>query len=110
MLATETRNDLDLLSAILSEESFHPTEPRTLEEAGLPGSLVDGRILKYLAVVGNASGRAIADQVCLSFGILEGRYQRLRSRQLLTHRGAAPLSDHVYALTDQGREQAQRLF
>ena len=52
----------------------------------------------------------LPNAVCLSFGILEDRFQKLRSRQLLTHRGAAPLNDYVYALTDQGREYTQNLI
>ena len=40
-------------------------------------SLVESLVAKHLAVIGTASGRAIADAVCLPFGVLEPLYQSL---------------------------------
>jgi predicted ATPase with chaperone activity len=109
-MAPSTANEIFAsISARLSGEMFRPAEPRNLEETGLGEGLVDALICKHLAAAGNESGRSIAEHVCLSFGILEDRLQRLRGRQLLIHRGSAPLNDYVYALTDQGREHAQSL-
>jgi predicted ATPase with chaperone activity len=96
-----------LLAAILSDESFHPAPPRTLEETGLAVSLIESLVLKYVSVVGNACGRAIADHICLPFGILEGLLQSLRTRQILVHTGSAPVNDYHYMLTEQGRDRAQ---
>src|SRR5262249_31415663 len=109
-MSTPTKDSFSAISALLTEESFRPAQPRNLEEAGLGEARVDSLICKHLAVTGNESGRSIAENVCLSFGMLEERFQKLRTRQLITHRGAAPLNDYVYALTDQGREYAQRQF
>src|ERR1700722_12323991 len=102
MTATQTNAVFSSVSARLGGESYRPSQPRTLDETGLTESLVESLICKHLAAVGTGSGRSIAEQVCLSFGILEDRLQRLRSRQLLIHRASAPLNDYVYALTDQG--------
>ncbi len=107
--AKEKNSDLGVLSALFRSESFHPAEPRTLAETGLSEALVEGLILKQLAAVGNASGRTLADYLCLPYGIVETRFQKLRSRQWLTHKGAAALNDFVYSLTEQGREHAQAL-
>jgi predicted ATPase with chaperone activity len=96
-----------LLSALLSEEGFCPSQPRSLEQTGVSSSLIESLILKHLSIVGRASGRNIADHVCIPFGILDGLYQVLRTRQLLMHTGAAPLNDYYYTLTEQGRERAQ---
>jgi len=96
-----------LLAAILSDECFHPAPPRTLEETGLPTSMIESSVLKYLSVVGHACGRAIAEQICLPFGILEGLLQSLRTRQILVHTASAPVNDYYYMLTEQGRERAQ---
>ncbi len=98
------------LSALLAGDSFQPTQPRSLQEAGLPESLVESLICKRLLVVGRESGRGLAEHCCLSFGLLEDLFQKLRTRQLLTHRGAAALNDYVYTLTDQGREFAQHML
>jgi predicted ATPase with chaperone activity len=100
---------LGIIRAILAEENFQPAEPRKLEETGLSEVLVESLICKSLAAVGCASGHAIAEEICLPFGILEERFQKLRARQILTHKGAAALNDYVYALTEQGRAYAQLL-
>src|SRR5262245_19326174 len=91
-------------SALLTAESFQPAQPGSLQQAGLSEGLVESLLCKRLLVVGRECGRALADHVCLSFGLIEDLLQRLRSRQLITHKGAAALNDYVYALTDQGRE------
>jgi predicted ATPase with chaperone activity len=109
MSSSITNHDLGRLSALLAEDSFQPAEPRTLQEAGLSEALVEALICKQLAALGGASGRTLAEQVCLPFGVLEPRFQKLRSRQWLTHKGAAALNDFNYALTEQGREYAQLL-
>jgi predicted ATPase with chaperone activity len=101
---------LDRVSALLAQDGFVPALPRTLEETGLSEALVEGLICKRLAAVGNESGRGIAQALCLPIGILEDRLQKLRSRQLLTHKGAAVLNDYLYTLTEQGRDYTQHLL
>ena len=75
MLTSENTGRDSLLAAVLSDEGFFPAEPRTLEETGLTVSLVESLIAKHLATVGTASGRAIAEAVCLPFGVLESLFQ-----------------------------------
>jgi predicted ATPase with chaperone activity len=100
-------NSLNLIQAFLSEECFQPAAPRKLEETGLGEALVEALICKYLATVGCASGHTVAQEICLPYGVLEERFQKLRARQLLTHKGSAALNDYLYALTEQGRTHAQ---
>ncbi|HEY1602876.1 MAG TPA: AAA family ATPase [Pirellulales bacterium] len=107
MTTTDTTSRDSLLAAVLSDEGFFPAEPRSLEETGLAVSLVESLVAKHLGVIGTASGRAIADAVCLPFGVLEPLFQSLRARQIMVHTGSAPLNDYFYALTEQGRERAQ---
>ncbi len=108
-MATSTLNENreSLLASLLSEEAFRPSEPRSLEEAGLPSSLVEALVCKYLNIAGVSSGRTIANLLCLPFGILEGVFQSLRTRQVIMHTGSAALSDYSYSLTEQGRTRAQ---
>ncbi len=49
-MATTTlqENRESLLASLLSEEAFRPSEPRSLEEAGLPNSLVEALVCKHL--------------------------------------------------------------
>jgi predicted ATPase with chaperone activity len=93
------------LAVVLSEENFHPTLPRTLEETGLPGTLIESLVCKYLSTVGSSSGRAVAEHICLPFGTLENLFHSLRTRQIIVHTGSAPLNDYYYSLTDQGRDR-----
>jgi hypothetical protein len=102
-------NGLTVVTALLAEKNFQPTPPRNLDEAGLSESLVDSLVCKHLAVVGNDTGRSISEHLCLSPAILADRFQKLCARQVLTHKGAAPLGDYIYVLSEQGRELAQNL-
>jgi hypothetical protein len=96
-----------LLARLLSDENFHPTEPKAIEETGLSPTLIEDLLLKYVLAVGSASGRDIATHVCLPFVTLEDLLRSLRTRQLLVHVGSAQLGDYVYTLTEQGRGRAQ---
>jgi len=105
---TDTRESL--LASLLSDDAFRPAEPHSLEEAGLPTSLVESLICKNLSLTGTSSGRALADALCLPFGLLEPVFKDLRTRQVIVHTGSAALSDYSYALTEQGRARAQAYF
>jgi predicted ATPase with chaperone activity len=96
-----------LLATILADEGFRPREPRTLDETGLGAPFIEGLVLKHLSVTGTLSGRALADRVCLPFGLLEEVFRTLRTRQAMFHTGSAPLNDYHYVLTEQGNERAQ---
>lgn len=96
-----------LLSSILHEDAFRPADPKSIEETGLTASLIESLMLKYVLLIGSASGRQIADNVCLPLPILEPIYQSLRQRQLIVHSGSAQMGDYVYTLTDQGRQRAK---
>jgi predicted ATPase with chaperone activity len=96
-----------LLAKLLAEDSFHPAEPRSIEETGLSAALIETLILKYLMLMGSATGRKISEVICLPFGLLEPLYQSLRQRQLLIYSGNTSLNDYMYTLTDQGRTRAK---
>ena len=107
MTATDTQSAGGLLASILSDESFRPAEPRTIEETGLSASIIESLICKYLLMVGSSSGRNISEQICIPFGLLENIFQTLRSRTILMHTGTAPLNDYNYTLTEYGQERAK---
>jgi len=108
MQVTETQEiDHGLLASILSDEDFRPSEPRSIDETGLSESFIEGLLCKSLAVTGTCSGRSLAEQVCLPFGILEPVFNSLRARQIIVHAGSAPFNDYYYTLTQGGRAHAQ---
>ncbi len=96
-----------LLATLLSDEGFRPAAPRSLEETGLATTMIESLICKHLMLVGSDSGRGVANRICLPFGILDGLLQSLRTRQIIVHKGAAPLNDYRYTLTAEGRDRAQ---
>jgi predicted ATPase with chaperone activity len=97
-----------LVSALGLDDSFQPQEPRTIGDTGLSDALVEELILKYLSGVGSQSGRGIADHLCLPLAVLEDRFVAMRNRQEISPTGAAMFGDHVYRLTDMGRDRAHR--
>ena len=108
MLATDvSSSDESWLQPFLSDVRFYPTEPRTIEEIGLPIAVIESLICRCLAVSGTASGRAIAETTCLPFRVLEEALGALRTRQIVVHSGAAPFNDYYYMLTEQGQQRAK---
>jgi predicted ATPase with chaperone activity len=108
-MATDTLDHAEsLLAALKLDDGFRPQEPRSEKDSGLSATLIEDLILKYLSGTGSASGRAIADHLCLPLAVLENRYAAMRTRQELSPISSGMLGDHVYRLTDQGRDRAQR--
>ncbi len=97
-----------LVSALGLDDGFQPQEPSSLKDTGLSEALVEDLILKYLSGVGSESGRGISNELCLPLGILEDRFVAMRQRQEIAPAAAAMLGDHVYRLTESGRDRALR--
>lgn len=91
-----------------TEELFVPRSPDSLYEASLTQSEVEELVLKYLLARGDASGRAIADQIALPFRLVEELLAQMKHDRLIAHRAAATMNDYVFQLNDIGRERAQR--
>lgn len=96
-----------MLATILADEVFRPSEPTSLSDTGVPSSLVESLITKRLGVAGQTSGRQLANDIRLPFAVVEPILQNLRVRQVIVHRGSAPLNDYSYALTETGRDRAR---
>lgn len=90
------------------EKHFSPPEPQTLAETGLTSEDIEKLVLKYLLARGSAIGRRIAQQICLSFGLVDPLLKSLKQEQLIVFKGAATMGDYEYALTELGRERARR--
>ena len=94
----------------LTGEAFLPTEPTSFREAGLTDSAVESLALKFLLARGDSSGREISAQIKLPFILIDELLRELKNDRLVGHRGAAPMNDFVYQLTDFGRERAKRFW
>ena len=88
-----------------------PAMPATLEETGLSIGQVEQLLVKTL-YNGELTGLGIAEEMRLAYPILEPLIERLRGERLIEVRGAAATgtSSYRYALTDLGRERAQKYF
>lgn len=99
--------DSALLTALLSGESFWPTDPRTMHELGLSEPFLEAHLCRLMFSTGNMAGRQLASESCIPFRIAESLLERLRGRRLITHCGSASMNDYIYGLTDEGRRRAQ---
>jgi predicted ATPase with chaperone activity len=77
-----------------------------LFRSGLGEPFLESLICKLILVDGSNFGRKIAAAICLPFSIIEPLLGRLRTQQLLIHRGSGPIGDYVYALTEEGHRRA----
>ena len=89
--------------------NWQPIEPDTLGHAGVSEGQLEHLALRCLAAMGDQSGHQLAEQHAVPFRLLEPVLAGLKQAQLVTYRGAAPMNDYVYQLTDQGRESAKKL-
>ena len=112
MLATSETGSIDphLLRELLTEDSFCPVEPASLEQSGLNETLVESLLCKQLAVCGSVTGRILAREICLPFGIVSRILDTLRARKVVEHKTTARLNDFIYGLTELGIAKAQKLL
>lgn len=87
---------------------FLPFPPRSFREALLSEPQVESLVLKFLLNRGTASGREIADQIALPFGLMEKFLHYLKAERLVVFKGSAPVADYQYELTDRGVDRGRR--
>ena len=87
---------------------FFPSEPQSLQDAGLNFAEVEGLILKFLLNRGTASGRHIASQIKLPFGLINPILLELKSQMMVSYRDAAPMNDYLHELTESGLMRAHQ--
>ncbi|TWT41632.1 AAA family ATPase [Botrimarina hoheduenensis] len=95
-----------LLGSLLSEDSFSPRAPESIEETGVSRVFIESLLEKLMLQLGSATGHDLAKRICLPFRLVEPLLEGMRSRQTAYHQGQATLNDYYYALTDTGRERA----
>lgn len=89
-------------------DAFYPQCPTSLETAGLTADDVERLMLKYLLSKGSNSGRQIASQIRLPFGLIDPLLKTMKRDQLVGYVGSAEMGDYIYTITDLGRERARR--
>ncbi len=94
-----------------ADSAVVPGAPTTLAETGLPGESVLALTLKVL-YSGERSGRALADEIKITYGILEPIIAQARVEQLIEVKRASGTgtAGYEYALTDRGRDRARQFL
>jgi len=100
-------DDMEVSSSPAPGE-FWPLAPADWAEMKLTPSAAEELSLKCLMSRGSASGREIADQIAVPFGMLSTLLNQLKANRLVVHRGSAQLGDYVYQLSESGMEAAAR--
>jgi predicted ATPase with chaperone activity len=95
-----------LLSSLLTDDVYWPTEPRSLRDTGLGDAFVHALLLKTLLTLGTQSGRRLSELTGLPFAVVEPLLDTLRTRQLVVHVRPAPFNDYYYSLTEGGQSRA----
>jgi hypothetical protein len=88
-----------------NQPQARPTIPDSIEDLGIPRSLVGDLILRYLWLHGSATLAALHQTLKLGFPVLETLFHQFRQQQLLDVKGMIG-NDYSFTLTGAGREQA----
>ncbi len=88
-------------------EEIYPATPETLAETGLPETLVEALICKYLFNVGEAMGRKIERDLCLPPKPVKDILAELKKDQHIFYKDQS-MGDFKFALSESGRERARR--
>ncbi len=94
------------IQVVTAEERLMPPIPKTLEETGLSHIMIEELIFKILLGKGAMTGRDLAEDLCLHFGIVAEILQDLKQRLLVAHKSASTMGDFIYILTEAGQEKA----
>ena len=99
---------LNRVSQLVTErdDEFTPKSPGSIAATGLTAEEIEKLILKFMSARGSATGREVAAQICMPYGIVESIIKRLRAEMLVTLKGAAEAGDYEFVLTDNGRNLA----
>lgn len=87
---------------------FLPHEPRTLAESKVSLSMMEELICKFLLAKGEATIRAISNQICMPYQITEDAITRLKQDQILGYVGQSAVNGYECKLTDIGRDRGRR--
>lgn len=112
-MATQQRRALEP-SAPPAQRSFWPSQPRTIEEAGLNVAMVEELILKAVFFAGEMRGMDIANRLKLPSAIVDEVIEGLRRQKYLDIRGGGSSgvgrSTMIYQLTSFATELMRQIL
>ena len=89
--------------------SVVPPVPETIEETGIPQSIIEQLILKYLYFRGELVGREIASLLGFSFSVIGDLIESMKRQHFVAVKKSLGMGDisGVFTLTDAGRNLAR---
>jgi hypothetical protein len=86
-----------------------PPVPETVEESGLPASMLEQLILKLLYTRGEMLGRDLSEAMGLKFSLIEDFLEYLKHQHLIQAKSSMGMgnSTTMFALAETGRSQAR---
>ena len=93
-----------------SPSGFHPPVIEEWSETGLPQTLLEALVIKYLFSIGEQTGRGVARSLCLPPKPVLDILQSLKNAQLVYYKDTASGSDFSYALSEAGRARTRKLL
>ncbi len=91
------------------QRSYVPAVPESLEEAGLPASLVEQLILKRLYFEGETTGRELASALGLKFSLIEPVLDLAKRQRLVEVKRSSGFGSvsSVFVVSEAGRQRAR---
>ncbi|MBI5282937.1 MAG: ATPase [Candidatus Solibacter usitatus] len=88
------------------EFKFVPPVPETIEELGVPLSMVEQMILKILYFRGDCSGRLLASTLGLNYSVIAPMVETMKRQHLLMAKSSLGMGDvsSTFAMTENARE------
>jgi len=106
--AEPVRDTTPQVTKASKSDGWIPVEPDSLAAAGLTDGEVEALILKTLNGRAEATGRFLSDHLKLPFRIIDPLLHSLKHDRLVAHKGAAPMNDYVYQVTELGHERGKK--
>jgi len=90
-------------------DAFAPIEPETVEQTGLPESLIEQLVMKILYFRGDIYGQELSNSIGLKFSVIQDVVEALKLQHLIQVKRSLGMGNvgAVFALTEQGRERVR---
>src|ERR1044071_7710167 len=104
-LALSTNDQLEQSAS----QAVMPPVPETVEETGLPPSVLEQLIVKLMFARGDMLGRDISEAMGVKFSLIEDFIDFLKRQHMILAKKSMGMGDSttLFSLTEAGRELAQ---
>ena len=96
----------------LGQEAVVPPVPESIQDAGIPPSIIEHLILKYLYFRGELVGRDIGAQIGFSFSVIDETLEMFKRQHYVAVKKSLGMGNMsgIFALTEAGRNLAREFL